>query len=173
MCLADGMPVVWGASLVGMPIQERVAGADLVPRLVEASPVDRMAGPRVRFVVRQWPTVPRSCSPSGIPKRRSSIDPGPHIPDPTSVDDEVIDGIAAVDADILCVALGNPKQERFIDAHRDRLARPGDDRRRRFARHAGRGASSGHPSGCSEPERSGSLAWCKNRAGWAAAMPTT
>src|SRR6476660_4214015 len=37
VCLADGMPVVWGAALVGTPIQERVAGSDLVPRLVETS----------------------------------------------------------------------------------------------------------------------------------------
>ena len=37
VCLADGMPVVWGAALLGMPITERVAGSDLVPRLVEAS----------------------------------------------------------------------------------------------------------------------------------------
>src|SRR5262249_34916530 len=47
-----------------------------------------------------------------------------HIPDPSSVEEHVLDGIAAADADILCVALGNPKQERFIEAHRERLRVP-------------------------------------------------
>ena len=46
------------------------------------------------------------------------------IPDVDLIDDAVLDAIAAVDADILCVALGNPKQERFIAAHRDRLQVP-------------------------------------------------
>src|SRR5688572_8108641 len=36
VCLADGMPVVWGARMLGTPIRERVAGSDLVPLLVEA-----------------------------------------------------------------------------------------------------------------------------------------
>ena len=39
VCLADGMPVVWGSSLLGMPITERVAGADLLPLLVEVSAI--------------------------------------------------------------------------------------------------------------------------------------
>jgi N-acetylglucosaminyldiphosphoundecaprenol N-acetyl-beta-D-mannosaminyltransferase len=33
VCLADGMPVVWAARSAGMPLQERVAGSDLVPEL--------------------------------------------------------------------------------------------------------------------------------------------
>ncbi len=44
--------------------------------------------------------------------------------DVTDVDDAVLDELAAIDADILCVALGNPKQERFIHAHRERLRTP-------------------------------------------------
>jgi N-acetylglucosaminyldiphosphoundecaprenol N-acetyl-beta-D-mannosaminyltransferase len=44
--------------------------------------------------------------------------------DVTEVDDDVLEEIAAHDPDILCVALGNPKQERFIAAHRDRLGIP-------------------------------------------------
>jgi len=33
--LADGMPIVWAARLLGRPIRSRVAGADLVPALCE------------------------------------------------------------------------------------------------------------------------------------------
>ena len=123
VCLADGMPVVWGASLVGMPIQERVAGADLVPRLVEAS---QSTGWRIHVFGSSSAVADRALGlfAERYPNAAVSIDPGPRIPDPSSVDDKVLDDIAAVDADILCVALGNPKQERFIKAHRDRLRVP-------------------------------------------------
>ncbi len=124
VCLADGMPVVWGASLLGMPIHERVAGADLLPLLVEASAT---TGWRIH-VFGSSPSVaaPRidAVRASGTPARRSPSIPALTSPTPPSVDDCVLDAIAAVDADILCVALGNPKQERFIEAHRDRLGVP-------------------------------------------------
>ena len=32
---ADGMPIVWASKLLGVPLKERVTGADLVPRLAE------------------------------------------------------------------------------------------------------------------------------------------
>ena len=123
VCLADGMPVVWGASLLGMPIQERVAGADLLPRLVEASAT---SGWRIHVFGSSPSVADRAVAlfAQQYPSASVSVDPGPVIPDPTSVDEKVIESIAAVDADILCVALGNPKQERFIKAHRDRLGVP-------------------------------------------------
>ena len=35
MATADGMPLVWGARLLGEPLPGRVAGADFIPLLVE------------------------------------------------------------------------------------------------------------------------------------------
>src|SRR5512143_2483853 len=34
---ADGMPLVWGARLLGVPLEGRVTGADLVPNLAEVA----------------------------------------------------------------------------------------------------------------------------------------
>lgn len=123
VCLADGMPVVWGARLLGMPIAERVAGSDLVPLLVERS---QTTGHHVHV----FGTMPEVAAAAKrllldrYPDAHFSIEPGPMIADVEQIDDAVLDAIVAVDADVLCVALGNPKQERFIRAHRDRLRTP-------------------------------------------------
>ena len=122
-CVADGMPVVWGCRGLGMPLRERVAGADLVPELIQATQ-------HTDFHVHVFGSAPevadaaREVLTERYPSARFSIDPGPIIPDVEHVDDEVLESIVAVDADVVCVALGNPKQERFIRAHRDRIGAP-------------------------------------------------
>ncbi len=123
LCIADGMPVVWGSGTLGMPIRERVAGADLVPNLVDAS---RTNGWHIHLFG-STPDVAdaaRELLDNRYPGSHFSIDPGPIISDVDHVGNDVLESIKAVGADILCVALGNPKQERFIAAHRDRLKIP-------------------------------------------------
>lgn len=123
LCIADGMPVVWGSSALGMPIRERVAGSDLVPLLVDAS---RTSGRHIHLFG-STPAVAdaaRALLDDQYPGAHFSIDPGPIMGDVEHVDEAVLESIEAVGADILCVALGNPKQERFIAAHRDRLKIP-------------------------------------------------
>lgn len=123
VCLADGMPVVWAARLLGMPIHERVAGADLVPRLVERSQV---TGNHVHFFGASPPIADAASRllRARYPGARFSLQAAPVITDVSELDDELLDEIADADADILCVALGNPKQERFISLHRERLRTP-------------------------------------------------
>ncbi len=121
--LADGLPLVWGARLAGLPIQERVAGADLVPELAAVS-AER--GWKVHFfgsapgVAERALEIMRERSPDAMVTGSS----GPMMPDVTEIDDAILDGIADLSPDILCVALGNPKQERFIAAHGARLNIP-------------------------------------------------
>ena len=143
VCLPDGMPVVWGASLVGMPIQERVAGADLVPRLVEASAVDRMANPRVRLVVGSGRPRAPGCSPELYPNAGGLDRPG-----------------AAHPRSVVSRRQGPRRHRRGRRRHLVRRARkpeagavhqgaprsaprPGDDRCRRLPRHVGGGAQAG------------------------------
>ena len=123
LCLPDGMPVIWGARPLGMPLRERVAGSDLVPLLIDAS---RSNGCRVHVFGSSEAVADaaRTMLRARYPGARFSIDPGPVIADVHDVGDGVLNSIAAVDADIFCVALGNPKQERFIKAHRARLGTP-------------------------------------------------
>lgn len=43
LLLADGVPVVWAARLAGCPVPQRVAGVDLMQRLLERAGHDRLA----------------------------------------------------------------------------------------------------------------------------------
>jgi len=121
--LNDGTPVVWAARLLGMQQRERVAGSDLMPALAQ------------RAAERAWKLHFFGAAP-GVADRAAELlrsrnpgllvtsESGPVIDDVATIDDGVLDAIAEVDADVLCVALGNPKQERFIAAHRERLGTP-------------------------------------------------
>jgi N-acetylglucosaminyldiphosphoundecaprenol N-acetyl-beta-D-mannosaminyltransferase len=121
--IADGMPLLWACRLLGTPLRERVAGSDLVQELA------------AHAAERGW-TIHFFGSAAGIGERavqvlrdrhpgaRLTSWSGPMIPDPDEVDDDVIEHIAAERADILCVALGNPKQERFIASTSARLRVP-------------------------------------------------
>jgi exopolysaccharide biosynthesis WecB/TagA/CpsF family protein len=123
LCIADGMPIVWSAGWMGMPLRERVAGADLFLRLVEESQ-------RTGWHVHVFGSSPEVAEASTrllrdrYPSARFSIDPGPMIPDVDAVGDRVIESIRSVDADIVCIALGNPKQEHFIAAHGQKIGAP-------------------------------------------------
>jgi exopolysaccharide biosynthesis WecB/TagA/CpsF family protein len=114
---------VWAAGRIGSPIAERVTGADLVPALAERS---ARTGLRVHLFGSADGVAERACAllVEQHPGARITADSGPMIPDASAPGDEVIARIAAVDADIVCVALGNPKQEHFIAAVRSRLGAP-------------------------------------------------
>jgi N-acetylglucosaminyldiphosphoundecaprenol N-acetyl-beta-D-mannosaminyltransferase len=108
--------VVWGARIVGVPIRERTAGVDLLPALVG------------RAAAEGWRVCLFGAAP-GVAERAAGI-LGDQVPDATVVgmaapavaadgtmDPEALDAIKAVRPDIIGVALGNPKQERWIARH--------------------------------------------------------
>jgi N-acetylglucosaminyldiphosphoundecaprenol N-acetyl-beta-D-mannosaminyltransferase len=119
--VADGMPVVWLSRLLGQPVPGRVAGADMAPLLVaEAAaagvPVFLLggehgaAGEAVDVLRRRHPDLRVA---------------GWHEPPRARIEDMdnagMVELIAASGARLLLVALGNPKQELWIDRYRDRL----------------------------------------------------
>lgn len=121
--VADGAPLVWISPAFGEKLSGRVAGVDLFSDFGAAS-VDR----RWRIhVLGGAPGVGDRAVAMLLdrhPGAQITVDPGPVFDNPHDVPDEVLDDIAARSPDILCVAFGNPKQELFIDAHRDRLGCP-------------------------------------------------
>jgi N-acetylglucosaminyldiphosphoundecaprenol N-acetyl-beta-D-mannosaminyltransferase len=123
VCLADGAPVVWGARAAGMPIRERIAGADLVPALVARSAAN---GWRIHLFGSGPGTAERAAEllRDRYPGALVSGDSGPLLTDVTTIDDRVLESLRVADADIYCIALGNPKQERFIAAYRRHIDAP-------------------------------------------------
>jgi N-acetylglucosaminyldiphosphoundecaprenol N-acetyl-beta-D-mannosaminyltransferase len=124
MVFPDGMPLVWASGLLGCPLAERVTGVDLVPRLAELSARKGYkmfllgAKPGVaerasRLLERNYPGVQIVGTFAPAEENLIRMD---HT--------EILRQIHAVSPDILLVAFGNPKQEKWIWMHRKRLGVP-------------------------------------------------
>jgi N-acetylglucosaminyldiphosphoundecaprenol N-acetyl-beta-D-mannosaminyltransferase len=123
MATADGMPLVWGARLLGVPLTERVTGADMVPAIAE------------RAAARGYSLYLLGAAP-GVAARAGEIlqerYPGLTIAGVDSpprgsileTDRAVLDRIKAAKPDILLVAFGNPKQEKWISMYARELGVP-------------------------------------------------
>jgi exopolysaccharide biosynthesis WecB/TagA/CpsF family protein len=121
--VADGAPVVWLSRLMGRPLPARVAGADLVPRLV-AEAAARGAGVFLLGGEGGAAEAAARRLSNELPELRIA---GWHEPPRASLDDlnggsdEIVETIRSSGAQVLLVALGNPKQELWIARHRERL----------------------------------------------------
>lgn len=126
LLVADGMPLVWIARLLGVPIHERVAGSELFQRLRESAP--GAAGPVRVFFFGGPPGAAETACRVLNAAARGMIGVGWHSPGYGSIQDmsapEVIDGINASRADFLVVALGAAKGQAWIQHNRARLAVP-------------------------------------------------
>jgi exopolysaccharide biosynthesis WecB/TagA/CpsF family protein len=119
--LPDGAPVVWLGRILGANMPGRVAGADLVPALLSEA-----ASSQARvFLLGGEHGVAAAAG-----TRLSELYPGLVIagtyePARASVEamnnDEILARIAQARPDVLLVAFGHPKQERWIELHRDKL----------------------------------------------------
>jgi exopolysaccharide biosynthesis WecB/TagA/CpsF family protein len=120
LCLPDGMPILWHALLMGTRLTERVAGADLVPLIVDRS---RAAGWRVLLfgsaagVAESAAELLGTRFPGAVVKGMS----GQYMSDVRHMDPSEVDQIVSFAPDVICVALGNPKQEKWIEAYRSVL----------------------------------------------------
>jgi N-acetylglucosaminyldiphosphoundecaprenol N-acetyl-beta-D-mannosaminyltransferase len=124
LCVADGMPLVWAARLLGLPLVERVSGSDLFDGLCRSeggAPIKAyfFGGPQgaaeeaCRRVNAQGGGV--SCvggqSPGFVPVELLS-------------DPACIEPIRAAGADLVIVSVGIKKGQAWIDRNRARLGAP-------------------------------------------------
>jgi N-acetylglucosaminyldiphosphoundecaprenol N-acetyl-beta-D-mannosaminyltransferase len=119
--LADGAPVVWLSRLLGSDLPGRVAGSDMVPQLAAAAAAE---GASVFFLGGEEGNAAVAA------ERLSATYPGlivagVHQPPRASLDemddDDIIERVASSGADVLLVALGHPKQDKWIARNRERL----------------------------------------------------
>ena len=124
LVVPDGMPLVWASGLLRCPLAERVTGVDLVPRLAELSArkgykifllgaKPGVADRASRLLERNYPGVQIVGTFAPAEDNLMRMD---HT--------EILRKIHAVSPDILLVAFGNPKQEKWIWMHRKRLGVP-------------------------------------------------
>ena len=114
LVLCDGMPLVWASRFLGNPLPERVAGSDLVPQLLAQA---EQEGWRVFFLggtehsVAQAADKVRTRHPAL--KLVGAYSP-PFAPLLAMDHDDILRRVRAAKPDILLVALGCPKQEKWI-----------------------------------------------------------
>lgn len=112
LCVADGVPVLWAAALLGAPLAGRVNGTDLVRSCARIAATE---GARMALV---------GAAP-GVAERAARVlmaaAPGAEVlavPTPTPLSEDQAAGVARAvreaGASILLAALGAPLQERFL-----------------------------------------------------------
>lgn len=125
LVVADGAPVIWLSKLGGTPLKERVAGSDLFWTLGRASAetgvtlfflggVEGAADAAKAELERRYPgtkVIGTYCPPFKTFATQEE-------------QDKIRDVVQAAKPDILLVAFGAPKQEKWIAANRDRLGVP-------------------------------------------------
>lgn len=117
----DGIGVVWGARLLGLPIYQRVPGVELMAKLCERA---AQKGWKV-FLLGAKPGVAEQAA-KNLQARYPSLQiVGTHHGYFTPEEEpQVIAKIKAAQPDILFVAFGIPKQEKWIARHADELQVP-------------------------------------------------
>ncbi len=118
LLIPDGIGVVMAARILGLARMERVAGADLMPQICERA----MRGNYKVFIFGAKPAV--NLESVEILKKRF---PGLHIVGSAhgyleeKDMDNLVERINASAADILFIALGSPRQEKWLEQYGNRL----------------------------------------------------
>ena len=116
--IPDGTGIVWAAEKLGNPLKERVAGFDFIHRIFELGKDKNISF----YFLGSKPGVAETAS-----KKIEGKYPGIKVVGTNdgyfSVEEEkgVIKEINSKKPDVLLVAMGAPKQERFINKYKDKL----------------------------------------------------
>ncbi|MCR5346596.1 MAG: WecB/TagA/CpsF family glycosyltransferase [Fretibacterium sp.] len=117
MVLADGTGLLWGMRLLGMPIQERVAGIDFAEQICRAASAE---GWPVYFLGAKGDTA-ALCASALAARYPGLVVAGARDGYFDITDVSIPDAVVASRAKVLLVAMGLPRQEKWIAMHRERL----------------------------------------------------
>jgi N-acetylglucosaminyldiphosphoundecaprenol N-acetyl-beta-D-mannosaminyltransferase len=113
MATADGMPLIWASRILGSPLKERVTGSDMVPSLAARAAERGMS----LYLLGAAPGVAQRAAQKLQEKHPDLVIAGfasPPFGPIEEMDPAVIEDIKRTAPDILLVAFGNPKQEKWI-----------------------------------------------------------
>jgi N-acetylglucosaminyldiphosphoundecaprenol N-acetyl-beta-D-mannosaminyltransferase len=117
LVVADGFPIVWLSRLFGPTLKERVTGSDLVPMLSEMAARNGHS----LFLLGGAPGVGEKAADTlkkRFPGIRIAGQYSPPMADVISMNhSDIINRLEAAHPDILLVAFGAPKQEKFANMH--------------------------------------------------------
>lgn len=124
LVLCDGQPLVWASRWLGNPLPERVAGADLTPRLIEQA---ARKGHRIFLLGASPESNDEACR--RLTERHPNLRLTGHYAPPICPLEEMdheamIWRIRAAEPDILLISFGCPKQEQWIARHYRTLGVP-------------------------------------------------
>ncbi len=117
LVLCDGQPLVWASRWLGNPLPERVAGADLAPKLIEQA---ARLGHRL-FLLGATPEANEAAA-ARLRSRYPDLQLTGHYAPPFRPlaemnHEEIVRRIRAAKPDLLFVSFGCPKQEKWIAMH--------------------------------------------------------
>lgn len=120
LVVPDGIGVIWASRLLSIPLKERVPGVELMQALLEKSATENW---RI-FLLGSKPGIADQAA-DAIRSMYSEINiVGTHHGFFRNEEDAVLTKIKAASPDILFIALGVPKQEKFAAAHLASLGVP-------------------------------------------------
>ena len=122
LVVADGLPIIWASRLLGKPLKERVAGSDLILPVCELAAkegfsiyflggergVAEKAGEKLKLLFPSLQIAGSYAPPFGFESD-------------TAENQRIVQMINEAKPDILFVALGAPKQEKWIARHIEEL----------------------------------------------------
>lgn len=122
LVLTDGMPLIWISKWIGSPIVEKVSGSDLLPEVCRLASVKKY---RI-FFLGAAPGVAEKAARKLEDRYNGLSISGCYSPKLGFENDKdevnkIIEIINNCDVDILALALGTPKQEKFIYKNKDRI----------------------------------------------------
>jgi N-acetylglucosaminyldiphosphoundecaprenol N-acetyl-beta-D-mannosaminyltransferase len=124
LIVPDGMPIVWASHLIGAKLKERVSGIDLIPRLAELAS-RRHYGIYLLGASERSSRRAAEVLKTRFPKLHIVGRDSPPLTSLSEMDHEMIlRRIEQAQPDVLLVAMGHPKQERWLAMHRHRLKVP-------------------------------------------------
>lgn len=123
LILADGHPIVWASKFLRQPIPERVPGSELVPALFDSydqggrlrvfllGAMPGVGAVAAKNIHHQWPNVETV----GVYSPPLGFENNPEE------NNNILGRIALVQPDVLIVGLGAPKQEIWVNQHRQAI----------------------------------------------------